>query len=84
MALVAIVWNWQTRGYDVTGVDRTTRYIDVAQQQAKERNLSARFEVGDIREYRSPDGYDVILNLFGSFGYFGDASEDRTVARQHV
>lgn len=65
------------RGYDVTGVDRTARYIKAARQQAKERNLSARFAVGDMREYRSPDSYDVILNLFGSFGYFADASEDR-------
>ncbi len=69
-----------TRGYDVTGVDRTARYIETARQQAEERKLNVRFAVGDMREYRSPDSYDVILNLFGSFGYFGDASEDRAVA----
>lgn len=68
------------RGYDVTGVDRTARYIEAARLQAKERNLSVKFAVGDMREYRSPGSYDVVLNLFGSFGYFGDASEDRAVA----
>ena len=67
------------RGYDVTGVDRTASYIESARQQAEERNLSARFAVGDMREYRSSNSYDVILNLFGSFGYFDDSSEDRRV-----
>ena len=67
------------RGYDVTGVDRTASYIETARQQAEERNLSARFAVGDMREYRSSNSYDVILNLFGSFGYFNDSSEDRRV-----
>ena len=51
------------------------------QHDSRQRNATsdARFEVGDMREYRSPDSYDVILNLFGSFGYFGDVSEDRAV-----
>ncbi|MDX1417595.1 MAG: hypothetical protein R3293_25555, partial [Candidatus Promineifilaceae bacterium] len=37
--------------------------------------------IGDMREYRSPNRYDVILNLFGSFGYFEDSSDDRKVVR---
>ena len=67
------------RGFDVTGVDRTERYIEAARLEAKKRNLNAMFVVGDMRDYRSPNRYDVILNLFGSFGYFEDSSDDHKV-----
>ena len=67
------------RGFDVTGVDRTERYIEAARLEAKKRNLNAMFVVGDMRDYRSPNRYDVILNLFGSFGYFEDPSDDHKV-----
>ena len=67
------------RGYDVTGVDRTERYIETARLEARKRSLNAKFVVDDMRDYRSPNRYDVILNLFGSFGYFEDASDDHKV-----
>ena len=67
------------RGYDVTGVDRTERYIEAARLQAQKRNLNARFEVADMRTYALPNRYDAILNLFGSFGYFDDPADDRKV-----
>jgi SAM-dependent methyltransferase len=72
------------RGFDVTGVDRTERYIEAARLQARKRNLKAMFVVDDMRDYRSPDRYDVILNLFGSFGYFEDASDDHKVIENMV
>ncbi len=67
------------RGYTVTGVDRTERYIQQAKQMARERSLGPVFQVGDMRNYRSPDNYDAVLNMFGSFGYFADESDDRDV-----
>ncbi|MCB0256379.1 MAG: class I SAM-dependent methyltransferase, partial [Anaerolineae bacterium] len=66
-------------GYAVTGVDRTQRYIEQARQTALERGLGPVFLVGDMRDYRSPDGYDAVLNMFGSFGYFADEADDRKV-----
>jgi SAM-dependent methyltransferase len=67
------------RGFDVTGVDRTERYIEAARLEANKRNLNATFVVADMREVCLPNRYDVILNLFGSFGYFDDPADDQKV-----
>jgi SAM-dependent methyltransferase len=67
------------QGYDVTGVDRTERYVEAARREAEKRRLNATFVVADMREYYLSSRYDVILNLFGSFGYFADPADDRKV-----
>ena len=67
------------RGFDVVGVDRTTAYIDKARSEAEKRSLDAAFVVGDMREYCAPNSFDVIMNMFGSFGYFEDPEDDRKV-----
>jgi SAM-dependent methyltransferase len=67
------------RGFDVFGVDRTTAYIDKARLEAEKNDLNAAFEVGDMREYVAPNNFDIVLNLFGSFGYFEDPEDDRKV-----
>jgi SAM-dependent methyltransferase len=72
------------QGFDVTGVDRTERYIKAARLEARKLNLKAKFVVGDMRDYRSPNRYDVILNLFGSFGYFKDSADDYQVVENMV
>jgi SAM-dependent methyltransferase len=69
------------RGYDVTGVDRTERYIEAARREAKKRNMDAKFVVADMRDYRSSNSYDVVLNLFGSFGYFENSADDQRVVQ---
>jgi len=69
------------QGFEIIGVDRTERYIESARLQAEQRNLNATFVVDDMRDYRSPNRYDVILNLFGSFGYFEDFADDYKVTR---
>ena len=44
------------RGFKVTGVDRTKRYIESAQAKASEKGLrSADFFVADMRTYRQPE-----------------------------
>lgn len=67
------------RGFDVVGVDRTARYIEKAKQAALQDRLNVQFVVGDMREYCAPGEFDIVLNLFGSFGYFEDADDDRSV-----
>ena len=71
-------------GFDVTGVDRTTAYIDKARLEAEKSDLDAEFEVGDMREYDAPNNFDIVLNLFGSFGYFEDPEDDRKVVEHMV
>jgi SAM-dependent methyltransferase len=67
------------RGCHVTGVDRTPAYIEKARAAAAQEGLAAAFAVADMRDYCEPDRYDVIVNLFGSFGYFEDPENDRRV-----
>ena len=67
------------RGYKVVGVDRTGRYLEEAKKRAKDQKLSIEFLKADMREYREQERYDVVLNLFTSFGYFEDPEEDSKV-----
>jgi SAM-dependent methyltransferase len=67
------------RGFEVIGVDRTAAYIQTARSKAEKRGLDVEFVIGDVREYCVPNSFDIVLNLFGSFGYFEDPEDDRRV-----
>lgn len=67
------------RGHTVVGIDRTASYIERARAEAGRQSLAVTFETGDMREVCMPDTFDVIVNLFGSFGYFADPDDDRRV-----
>ena len=69
------------RGYDVTGVDLSPYLLDVAKARAKEAGLRVRWLLGDMRDAINGEAFDVILNLFTSFGYFADEADDRRVVR---
>jgi SAM-dependent methyltransferase len=71
-------------GFDVVGVDRTPRFIEKARQEAARNGLDVQFLVGDMREYCRPEDFDIVLNLFGSFGYFEDPEADRKVVEHMV
>ncbi|MFO7943029.1 MAG: class I SAM-dependent methyltransferase [Anaerolineales bacterium] len=67
------------RGFDVVGVDRTASFIEKARLKAEEDDLLVDFIVGDMRDYCQPESFEVVLNLFGSFGYFADPKDNRRV-----
>ncbi len=67
------------RGFRVTGVDRTERYLERARQVAEEEGLAIEFVQADMREFRRPASFDAATNLFTAFGYFADPAEDRRV-----
>lgn len=67
------------QGYDVTGLDLSAASIADAQQSA---TPGLRFATHDMRQ-PIPGQFDYILNLFTSFGYFQDLSENLLVL-QHV
>jgi SAM-dependent methyltransferase len=69
------------QGFDVVGVDRTTSFIEKAKQEAEENSLKVQFVVGDMREYCQPNSFDIVMNLFGSFGYFEDPDDDQQVVK---
>jgi len=69
------------RGFRVTGVDRTLRYLDRARAYAAEQGVAVEFVQDDMRTFRRPAAFDGAVNLYTSFGYFEDPEEDRRVLR---
>ena len=69
------------RGFKVTGVDRTTPYLDQARASASKENLKIEFVLSDMREFSRPAAFDAALNFFTAFGYFENAADDAKVAR---
>ncbi len=60
------------KGYDVTGLDLQEENITYASQFANER---LRFHQHDMREVFREQAFDLVLNLFTSFGYFDTRDE---------
>lgn len=70
------------KGYDVTGVDLSENLLSIAKQISLNENLSANFIHSDIREFNSDIKFDLILNLFTSFGYFETDSENFSILQK--
>ena len=68
------------RGFRVTGVDRTARYLEEARDAAARENLSLEFIQSDMRAFARPEAFDGALSMFTSFGYFEDTADDVHVA----
>lgn len=69
------------QGYDVTGVDLSPQSIAYAQQFAHEH---LHFHVHDMREPLPYGPFDFIFNLFTSFGYFQNETENVVALRSAV
>ena len=67
-----------SKGYDVTGVDLSAESIAAAQGQA---HAHLHFWVHDMREPLPYGPFDLIFNLFTSFGYFLHESENVVALR---
>ncbi|MHC4573847.1 MAG: class I SAM-dependent methyltransferase [Planctomycetota bacterium] len=67
------------RGLRVTGVDRTEVYLREAKEKAAAEGLDIEFIKEDMRNFRRPDSFDVVISLFTSFGYFEEASDNERV-----
>lgn len=61
------------KGFDVTGIDLSAKSIAYARQFASGR---LHFDVHDMRQVYKPAHFDFILNLFTSFGYFNNETEN--------
>lgn len=60
-------------GLQVTGVDRSARFLRKARRAARREAPDARFVRCDMRRIDFQDAFDGAFNWFGSFGYFSDA-----------
>ncbi len=62
-----------SKGYDVTGLDMSKSSVLEASQHI---NMNLRFLVGDMRNIPFENHFDIVMNLFTSFGYFEDAIDN--------
>ncbi len=69
------------RGFPVTGVDRTARYLELARRRATDAGLDIEFLQADMRAFKRPKHFGFALNLFSSFGYFEELNDDLQVLR---
>ena len=65
-------------GYKVQGVDLSENSICLAKKHETE---GLRFAVGDMREPQGHSSFDLVVNLFTSFGYFGSEAENERTLR---
>lgn len=71
------------RGYQVTGVDRSTELLEHARSRAKEAQVQAEFVAGDMRTYRTATPFDALICMWGSFGYFDAAGNQAQLQTFH-
>jgi len=69
------------RGCVVTGVDRTTAYLDQARARARAAGIEVEIVRSDMRTFVRREAFDAAVNLYTSFGYFDDPLDDLTVAQ---
>ena len=62
------------KGMDVVGVDLSQNNINTAK---KDENKNLQFSVHDMRENYQENAFDVVTNLFTSFGYFENNKDEQ-------
>lgn len=67
------------QGMKITGVDITASFLDEAKKRALQQKAEVEWIEGDMLTYRAPHSFDAIVNLYTSFGYFSDPSDDEKV-----
>jgi SAM-dependent methyltransferase len=67
------------RGYKVTGLDLSQRYLDLARRAAIDGNVALDTVSADMREIPFSDYFDAVINMYSSFGYLESEGEDLKV-----
>ena len=64
------------RGFAVTGLDITKSYLETAASDAAHERLAVELLEEDIRDFRRENAFDLVYNVYNSFGYFFDPADD--------
>jgi SAM-dependent methyltransferase len=67
------------RGFDVTGLDLSETLLNIAKGNSKLNQLNINFIMGDMRRIEFENEFDLVVNLFTSFGYFKTDEENKSV-----
>ncbi len=66
-------------GCRVVGVDACERSVRRARRQFGKAGLQGTFHLGDMRDLRLPREFNAVINWWGSFGYFDEATNKRVL-----
>ena len=69
------------RGAEVTGLDRSPAFLDLARKDAAAANVPVTFVEGDMRDLPWRETFDAVVIWFTTFGYFDD-DENEQVLRE--
>jgi len=64
------------KGYAVTGIDLSESLLDVGKNEAANQGVNVDFQKQDIRSVQVDGTFDLVLNIFTSFGYFENDEEN--------
>lgn len=67
------------RGYAVTGLDLSEYFLKIAEERAKQADVSIRFVHADMREIPFEEAFNAVINLFTSFGFFEKEKDNARV-----
>jgi SAM-dependent methyltransferase len=67
------------KGLDVTGVDFSSFLLDKARENARAAQVTPELVRADMRSFVRQNAFDLVLNLYTSFGYFEDRHDDELV-----
>ena len=66
-------------GYQVTGLDATSDFLDIAAQKAQEAQVALQLRQCDMRELDYQEQFDAVINMFAAFGFFSDAENAKVI-----
>ena len=64
-------------GFQVTGVDISEKQIQHAREAARKAHAQLDFHVADARKLNFQGAFDLVLNMFVSFGFFDEENENK-------
>jgi SAM-dependent methyltransferase len=67
------------RGFKVTGVDRTLKYLEKAKAEAIRQSLPIEFIKEDMLKFKRLNYFDATLIMYTSFGYFEEHNDNMQV-----
>ncbi len=59
-------------GHQVTGIDRSPGFLEIARQDAARRGVQVDYRQCDMRAIQFSDAFDRVMLAFTAFGYFED------------
>jgi len=72
------------RGAKVTGIDRSAFLLERAASRSRADSVEVEWVHEDMRQFIRAETFDLVINMYTSFGYFDDKNEDIKVLRNVI